>query len=44
MKVQKIKELEFSGKHQLLVYADDENMLGENIKTIKRQRSSVIRD
>jgi hypothetical protein len=28
--------LKFSGTHQLLVYADDVNLLGDNIDTIKK--------
>jgi hypothetical protein len=33
--------LMFHGTHQLLVYANDVNMLGKNINTIKKNTSSV---
>jgi hypothetical protein len=34
--------LKLNGTHQLLAYADDENVLGVNIDTIKRNTETVI--
>jgi hypothetical protein len=34
--------LELNGTHQLLVYADDLNLLGDNIDTAKKNRESLI--
>jgi hypothetical protein len=34
--------LEFNGTHQLLVYADDVNLLGDSINTIKKITQSLI--
>ena len=31
------------GKHQLLVYADDVNMLGENLQTVRENREIFIK-
>jgi hypothetical protein len=34
--------LELSGTHELLVYADDVNLLGDNIDTIKKDTQTII--
>jgi hypothetical protein len=43
MKVQEIQvELKLNGTHQLLAYADDVNLLGDNIDTIRRDTEILI--
>jgi hypothetical protein len=34
--------LKLNGTHQLLVYADDVNLLGDNIDTIKKHMETLI--
>jgi hypothetical protein len=34
--------LKLDGKHQLLAYADDVNMLGDNIDTINKSTDTLI--
>jgi hypothetical protein len=34
--------LKLNGTHQLLVYADDVNLLGDNIDAIKKNRETLI--
>jgi hypothetical protein len=35
-------ELKLNGTHQLLAYADDRNLLGDNINTIKKNTETFI--
>ena len=35
--------LELNGKHQLLAYADDVNMLGENLQTVREHVEIFIK-
>jgi sorting nexin-29 len=35
-------ELKLNGTHQLLVYADDMNLLGDNVDTLKKNAQSLI--
>ena len=35
--------LELNGKHQLLVYANDVNMLGENLQTVRENAEIFIK-
>ena len=35
--------LEFNGEHQLFVYADDVNILGENLQTVKKNTRIFIK-
>jgi hypothetical protein len=42
-KVQESQEgLKLNGTHQLLAYADDVNLLGDNIDTIKKIKETLI--
>jgi hypothetical protein len=34
--------MKLNGTHELLVYADDENLLGDNIDTVKKNTGTLI--
>jgi hypothetical protein len=34
--------LKLNGTHQMMIYADDANLLGDNIATIKRNTETLI--
>jgi hypothetical protein len=41
--VQETQEgLEMNGMHQLLVYADNANILGKNVKSMKKNREALL--
>ena len=46
--IRKVQEnricLELNGKHQLLLYGDDVNMLGENLQTVRETSEIFIKE
>jgi hypothetical protein len=42
MTVQNQMDLKLNGTHQLLAYADDVNLLGDNIDTVKKNACTLI--